>query len=432
MASSKERLRDIVIVQEVPKLDLDLYIQNYKGRTRFERLLLIGKTSVPLRIDALKAAVAEARKGHDVARYKAACILLRHADPDDPEAQIDEAWLVEKNQQNRVEIAKLNSQLNMYKHNLIKESIRMGFDELGNHLESTGDLSGALNIYNRMRSDASTTQHIIDAGMLITGIHIQNKDWSNANSTASKMVGQAAEENLEIRDWLHVVQGVCAIGTADFEDAARHFLSVRQFINPSYTEVASPNDVAIYGGLLALATMNRDQIQKRVLEPHFRNFLELEPHIRRAISMFVSCRFSICLEILEAHKPDCLLDIYLQPCINSIYSKIRKKCIVLFMLPFSCITLNHLQKQFGSNSDGPLELELAAMIQSRALIARIDLVNKVITKPGFNCRAHMQLDGLRSANEYEKEAMERIRRISIQAAELETKSTKKGNLGLPF
>lgn len=44
----------------------------------------------------------------------------------------------------------------------------------------------------------------------------------------------------------------------------------------------------------------------------------------------------------------------------------------------------------------------------------------------------MQLDGLRSANEYEKEAMERIRRISIQAAELETKSTKKGNLGLPF
>ena len=42
---------------EPPKLDLDQYIANYRGRTRFHRLYHIGKTSSYLAPEALKQAV---------------------------------------------------------------------------------------------------------------------------------------------------------------------------------------------------------------------------------------------------------------------------------------------------------------------------------------------------------------------------------------
>lgn len=95
------------------------------GRTRYERLILIGKCCVPLRVEALKAAVAEAKSGSDILRYNDACVLLRAAAPDDPDAQRDEAWIENTEIANRNETARLETELKGYRNNLIKESIRV-------------------------------------------------------------------------------------------------------------------------------------------------------------------------------------------------------------------------------------------------------------------------------------------------------------------
>lgn len=95
------------------------------GRTRIDRLIHIGKSSVPLCIDALKAAIAEIKKGSDVALYVDAWGCLRLAAPDDPDAQKDQAWIDRVERENKTEAARLETQLKQYKHNLIKESIRV-------------------------------------------------------------------------------------------------------------------------------------------------------------------------------------------------------------------------------------------------------------------------------------------------------------------
>lgn len=95
------------------------------GRTRYERLILIGKCCVPLRVEALKAAVVEAKSGSDVTRYKDAWALLRSVAPDEPEAQRDEAWIETTELANRTETTRLETELKGYKNNLIKESIRV-------------------------------------------------------------------------------------------------------------------------------------------------------------------------------------------------------------------------------------------------------------------------------------------------------------------
>lgn len=129
---------------EVPKLDLDLYIQNYKGmypegnecdcaqanrvskgRIRYDRLLLIGTTSAVLCVDALKAAVHEAKKGKDIIRYRRAVECLQGAAPAEPEAKLDQAWIETTDKSNKAENQRLENELKIYKNNLIKDSVRV-------------------------------------------------------------------------------------------------------------------------------------------------------------------------------------------------------------------------------------------------------------------------------------------------------------------
>ena len=98
------------------------------GRTRFRRLYLIGACSPVLRIEALRAAVTEARSGNDLKSYEDALQLLRRSSRgSEIEFQADSAWIEKKDKQNKAETTRLEHELKGYKNNLIKESIRVSF-----------------------------------------------------------------------------------------------------------------------------------------------------------------------------------------------------------------------------------------------------------------------------------------------------------------
>lgn len=77
------------------------------GRTRWERLFLIGRTSTRLCVDALKAAVIEAKKGKDVNRYVEAVEHLHTVYPTDPDASLDKGWMDRTEQANKAETQRL-------------------------------------------------------------------------------------------------------------------------------------------------------------------------------------------------------------------------------------------------------------------------------------------------------------------------------------
>lgn len=87
--------------------------------------MLIGQSSVPLCVDALKAAVAEAKTGKDVQRYRDAWECVRVAAPGEPEASWDQGWVEQVERSNKTETQRLESELKIYKNNLVKESIRV-------------------------------------------------------------------------------------------------------------------------------------------------------------------------------------------------------------------------------------------------------------------------------------------------------------------
>ncbi|KAI0976314.1 26S proteasome subunit RPN7-domain-containing protein [Xylaria arbuscula] len=421
-----------IIVKDVPKFDLELYIANYRGRTRFERLLLIGQCSVPLCLDALKAAVVEAKKGKDVQRYRDAWECIRLAGPNEPEAQLDEAWISNTTRTNKNTTSQLETELKGYKNNLIKESVRIGHRDLGEHLEEIGNLNGAAEAYVKMRSDATTMSHAVDVGKHIISTLLQRRDWAGILATANKLItsSMSPEETIQAQPYQRMVAGLAYLGSSRYAEAARCFLDTGDsHFCQLYSNVASPNDVATYGGLLALASMERDELQTKVLDnTAFRTYLELEPQIRKAVSMFVNCRYSACLEILERYRTDYLLDIYLQQHVSKIFSQIRKKCIIQYLVPFSCVTLDSMNAVFAK-PDERLEEELISMIKSGALKARINTIDRLLVMVSTEPRVAMQTSAMKTVKDHEREALERIRRMSLAAADLEVKGLSRKNIG---
>lgn len=292
----------------------------------------------------------------------------------------------------------------------------------------------------------------MNVGKHIIGISLQRRDWPNALANVNKLIptNLSDDEQRAHLPYVKMVSGIVNIGSEKYYDAAKSFLDVGDLgVVQNYGDIASPNDIAIYGGLLALASMDRAELQDRVLNnSRFRTFLELEPHIRKAVSMFVNGRYSACLAILEMYRTDYLLDIHLQSHVATIYSQIRSKCIVQYFAPFSCVTLESMNSAFAKPGES-LEAELVTMIRNGDLKARINTIDKVISYDSLTyclaradlaaCqllvtvtddpRVAMQTHGLEVARNYEKEALERIRRMSLAAADLEVKPTPRKGAG---
>lgn len=232
-----------------------------------------------------------------------------------------------------------------------------------------------------MRPDVSTPKHIVDVGKHLVRVSLQRHEWTMVSAHLSKMSGhQSGQDEAVLQPYLKIANGIAYLGQERYSEAALSFLAADASIPPvTYNDIASPNDVAVYGGLLALATMNREDLQTRVLDNAvFRDFLQLEPQIRRAVNQFVTGRYSECIASLEAYRADYMLDIYLQKHIPKLYADIRNKCIVQYLIPFSCITLKTLEAAFGKPEE-PIEEQLVAMIKSGILQARINSIDRVRT-----------------------------------------------------
>ncbi|KAK8160739.1 26S proteasome subunit RPN7-domain-containing protein [Phyllosticta citrichinensis] len=412
------------ITRDPPKFDFESYIANYEGRTRLERLHHIGITSTYLSTDALRTAITEAKHGKDVEVYNTITDRLHTIDPDDPLGVPDTAWLERKTKEVKAEMESLEQQLKQYKNNLIKESIRMGYDDLGQFYTSIGEHNSAMKAFARERDYCTSTQHVADMSLKQIYSGIQQRSWTSVHSNVSKIqpMSLKAEEKAKLEPICAAVMGLSHLASGNFRDAARQFLAV----NPSFMtadtqagiawqrQVLTGNDIAVYGGLCALASMDRSELQKHVLEnSDFRSFLELEPHVRRAISLFCGSKYTQCLEILEAYRTDYLLDYYLHPRVKDLYSQVRSKSIVQYFIPFSCVTLDEMGKAFASTGGVSIEDELVEMIQRGVLNARIDLVERLLVSPLTNPRTEVHTAALKMAQEYEHALRLRLVRLAM-------------------
>ncbi|KAF2709673.1 PCI-domain-containing protein [Pleomassaria siparia CBS 279.74] len=435
----QQKNKGVVVVKDPPKFDLESYISNYDGSTRIHRLHHIGASSTYLAIDAYRMAIAEAKRGKNVKSYLALVEDFSSIAPDDSMALSDMAWAEKKSREVKEEQDKLEHELKSYKNNLLKESIRMGNEELGQFYYACGDYTNAHKAYYRMREHCTSNKHLADMTLRLVYVSISQNSWLALQShlvkvDASQLKG---EEKTKLDPIVSVCQGLAHMCTSNLKEAATSFIHTSPLfltLEPAsgitwQREVLSGNDVAVYGGLCALASMDRSQLQTKVLaNGDFRNFLELEPHIRRAITLFCNSKYSACLEILEGYRTDYLLDVYLSRVLATIYSQIRTKSIVQYFIPFSCVTLEEMATKFQLTGEyASIEDELEDMINSKVLDARIDLVDRLLISPPTNPRYDVHSDALKMAETYDHTLRLRLTRLNLLGAGLEVRQDKNQN-----
>lgn len=302
----------------------------------------------------------------------------------------------------------------------------MGNEDLGLHYHATGELQRSFQTLHRMRDYCTSPKHLADMAMKIILVAIEDKNWMAVQSQVHKVRGHAlkGEDDTKLQSRLHAALGLAQMCSGIYREAALSFLRVDSSLGTSFNEVVTANDVAVYGGLCALATMHRTELPQKVLDnASFRAHLELEPHIRRAISFFCGSKFSQCLAVLSAHRTDFMLDLHLRGQVGQLLGLIRSKSIIGSFVPYRSVSLASMAQAFVT-TESEMEDELVEMIRHGSLKARIDAQNRLLISQEFHPREQLQDEVLAMAKRYEQMARLRLMILNIASAGLEVKPGK--------
>ncbi|KAJ3032870.1 cop9 signalosome complex subunit [Rhizophlyctis rosea] len=414
-STNKKKKTDKHIVTE-PTLDLEAYIGNYTGHTKIDRLWFIADRCPPLAVDALKMALEALKTTSNTLKYhqvhqKLTDILAYHHQP---LPSFDTRWYEETTSASNAKRNRLEQELKTYKNNLIKESIRMGHNDLGDYYYDIGDLNSALKSYSRTRDYCTTSKHIIDMCLNVIKVSIELSNMAQVQTHFLK-----AEQTPEIPD-RNIVMGKlnCAMALAQldvgkYKQAARRFLEVSFEMANHYNDVISPNDIAYYGALCALASFDRSELKKHVFEnSEFKLYLELEPQVRELLHSFYNSKYHRCLNLMQTMKNDLLLDMHLHSHVEALFQSIRKRALVQYFSPFLSVDINKMAAAFNT-SVAHLEAELASLIRENEIQGRIDSHNKILKVKSADQRSQIFEKSLKMGTDYKKQAHFALLRMKL-------------------
>ncbi|KAL4379134.1 hypothetical protein GQ457_02G000580 [Hibiscus cannabinus] len=406
-------------------LDIEAYAGLYTGRTKINRLIFIAShcDNPTMQLEALRMAYDEIKKGENTQLFRE--VVQKIEGRLGPNYEMDVAWCstIERKAEQRKE--KLESELNSYRTNLIKESIRMGYNDFGDFYYAHGALGDSFKSYVRTRDYCTTSKHIIQMCLNAILVSIEMCQFSNVTSYVSK-----AEQTPEALDPPTVAKLCCAAGLAHLEAkkyklAARKFLEVGPELGNSYSEVIAPQDIATYGGLCALASFDRTELKNKVIDNiNFRDFLELVPEVRELINDFYSSHYASCLEYLGNLKPNLMFDIHLYDHVETLYDQIRNKALIQYTLPFVSVDMRMMADAFKTSVAG-LEKELEALITDNQIQARIDSHNKILYARHADQRNATFQRVLQTGNEFDQDVRAMLLRANLLKRECNITASRK-------
>mmetsp|Transcript_31400 Transcript_31400/g.79014 ORF Transcript_31400/g.79014 Transcript_31400/m.79014 type:complete len:480 (-) Transcript_31400:255-1694(-) len=401
-----------------PGFDLESYISNYTGRTRAYRLKHIALWCPTLQEEALRMLLHEVQTGQNVQLYKDALELCRDK-LGPPEKLRDQAWIDRVQENNDKTLEKLEVDLCQHKLNSIKEKVRMGHNDLGHHHYNVGSLNEALKCYVRTRDYGTTTKHQTDMCLNIIKVGIEMGNYSHVVNYINK--AEQATEQLEgsVVGKLRAASGLAHLDSSKYKQAALKFVSMKfevteqqdnnrpvtKNIHPddlAFNQVIAPQDIAIYGGLCALATFDRSELSAKVIDDvAFKQFLELVPDMRELIFDFYGSRYSSCLALMDKIKGDVSLDMYLGKHVETLYDNIRSRALIQYFTPYASVKMPLMAQAFSTTVED-LQKELAQLIMKKEIKARIDSHNKIVFASHADQEAATYSSALQMGLEYEK------------------------------
>ncbi|KAK3797212.1 hypothetical protein RRG08_030439 [Elysia crispata] len=435
---------------ENPTIDLENYASQYIGLARLNRLLFIAEHCNALKIEALRMALNYTMKtSFNTSLYHLIHHKLVQATqgaaragtnsssnnlPDvAPVATVDTQWLEVTSKKAALKLEQLDTELKSYKSNSIKESVRRGHDDLGDHYLDCGDLSNALKCYSRARDYCTSPKSVVNMCLNVIKVSVYLQNWSHVQSYVNKaeVTPEPSDNNKDanqsISSRLKCAAGLADLATRKYKSAAKYFLQVN-FDYCDFPELLSPSNVAVYGALCALATFDRKELQVNVISSSsFKQFLELEPQLRDIMSKFYDSKYASCLKLLSEIRDNLLLDMYVAPHVNTLYTQIRNRALCQYFSPYLSADMRKMAEAFNTTV-AALEDELMQLILDGHIKARIDSHNKILYAKDADQRSTTFEKAILMGKEYQRRTKALILRSAVIKCQIHVKSPPREGL----
>lgn len=428
--------------------DLDAYAARYRERGKIQRLRFIADHSPELRVDALRLAVSEAKKGCDTFIYKD---IFKQADGAlEGDTTLDEEWIARTDRWAGTELEKLRHELEENKQQANKEVIRTGHNDLGDFFHKRGRLSQARGDYIKTRDYCSHAQHNLQMCLKVITVSIEAGDFGHIENhyMMAANIPDVDKDCPELAK-MRACAGLASLVRGNYAAATRRFLGTNgdaseekiSNLQREFGDIMSLEDVAIYGGLCALATLDRQALTKQVIDKlEFRNLLELVPDVREIIYDFYNSRYTRCLTTMAKIRPDLMMDMNLgrENHVDNLFRLIQRKAIVQYVSPFTSAKLGRMQAVFGTTAE-ELENELLDLIHIGAINARIDKQHNALHAKKSNARLEAITLSLQKGQEAFEDAEAMLLRmtlmkndVQISSASLSRSASEMGPRGRSF
>lgn len=216
----------------------------------------------------------------------------------------------------------------------------------------------------------------------------QSGEWSNAREAISRaehtVLGDSNDELFTHK--LRAANALVCLAEGKYSESAKLFTAISTDLTSQFSNVLSVEDIALYGALLGLASLDRKSLHSMVIDGAFKARLELVPPVRDALRHYSLAEYGACISILQnSVKRDMLLDIHLHSHVNTLMDMILDRCIVQYFSPYSSVSLEKMGAVFGQNT-ADMEKIVAKLIKNGGdegmtlrVGARINSINKTLS-----------------------------------------------------
>merc|ERR1712176_992508 len=125
-----------------------------------------------------------------------------------------------------------------------------------------GDYACALKYASKSREYCTEPQAVISTCMTIIKLSALLRQYTDIQSFTSKAQHTPHKEEAG-QSRIHASFGLYYMASGKYKDAASSFVQVKhQELGQAFQDVVCPQDVALYGTLCALASLDRSQVQE--------------------------------------------------------------------------------------------------------------------------------------------------------------------------
>ncbi|KAJ2834129.1 hypothetical protein GGI24_000542 [Coemansia furcata] len=365
------------------QFSVDKYLNEYQGRVKIRHALFLGERCPELSIASYQIALEEIQSSTtDLKLYSR---VLKSLEQLGGVGTSDAQWINSARSSNNSTSDVLKAELNKARQQHIKKDALRAQEGLAFLRAKMGGMNEALRTLQDARDYCSSIDDQVQLALKSAWISQAMGKWLQVNSYVQRVVSTLSALPPKMAAEIKVLQIQADFGEGRWSAVVNNVkeLAYDDIVSTGVFErgVLTHQDIALYGTLAALASLQRDDLKQQIIDnAEFGKFLDYIPECSRLLRCFYNSAYSDALSKLDDILSLGVLDPVIAPHTATLRSQVVENVVVLYTQPFVSTSLSAMAKALRFDSTSQLEAMLARLIERNLILGRIDAVSGYLLK----------------------------------------------------